>query len=129
MVKPPERDKEVRLRGCRRDSRRALPSLAYERGEQLPGGGAGSACPGHDFRFEASEVLRDGGCRPETIEQTVANLGPQRRARLLGAPARPGASLSECGAEPGDVVPDLANAAPLERRDGTDRDLPLDIAR
>ena len=72
-----------------------------------------------------SEAAGDGGGGAEMLEEAVADLGPQRGARLLGAAARPCARLFESGTEARDVVPYLLDAGPFERRDRAYRDLPL----
>src|SRR5271166_5188062 len=71
----------------------------------------------------------DGRVGAEMLEKAVTDLRPQRGARLRGAAARPGARSLERRAEAGDILPDLANPRPFERRDRTHRDLPFSERR
>ena len=63
------------IRRCgSRDSLRPTLNLGEKRGEERPGGGAGGAVTGHDFRFERGQLFGDGPGRAEAVEQAVAEV-------------------------------------------------------
>src|SRR5271166_3756480 len=103
----------------------AISPLAEKRGQRRARRGGRSAGAGHDPLLYRSEAAGDGGGGAETLEEAVADLGPEASASLLGAPPRPGARLFEGRAKPRDDVPHLADAGPFERRDRADLNLPF----
>ena len=72
----------------------------------------------------ASRLATAGVARKRSTEAAV-DFRPHGRARLLAAPLRPEAGGFEGGAEMGDIVPDLVDAGPCERRDRAHRNLPF----
>src|ERR1700730_15266354 len=96
-------------------------SLAEKRGEPRPRGGGRRARAGDDLLFGGGEMPGHGGCGAEMVEEAVADLGPECRARLLGAAPRPDAGPFECRAEACDIVPDLADPVAHSCRDGAHR--------
>src|SRR5206468_1498512 len=102
-----------------------VPRLAEECREQGAGGSGRGAGASRDLGCGGRQALGNGRGGAEMVEEAIADLRPQRGARLLGAPPPPDAGAFEGGTKARNIVPDFTDAGAFERRDRAHRDLPL----